>query len=260
MTTLLDDYALISPLRYRNNWLKLIIVAFGLLVGVSSSSPVAPILIALSMSFATVVLGKTPLKLYLKILIAPFGFAVTGAVVILFFFGSGSEIFSFNVFGYPFIANSEGVNMAALVISRTFGGMCCLFFLAFTTPMVELFAVLKKTRLPESFVELSMLIYRYIFVFLDVAMSIKYAQTIRLGYKDFKSSVYSFSMLVSTLFLRSWEQGEKLYLAMDSRCYNGKMMLFDAKRPVEFSEIIITSLYFMFILVIFYFTKNISVV
>ncbi|WP_292485277.1 cobalt ECF transporter T component CbiQ [Methanohalobium sp.] len=260
MTTLLDDYALISPLRNRNNWLKLIIVAFGLLVGVSSTSPVTPLFIALSMSIATVFLGKTPLKLYLKILTAPLGFAFAGAVVIFFFFGSGSEILSFNIFGYPFIANSEGINMATLVVSRTFSGMCCLFFLAFTTPMVELFAVLKKTRLPESFIELSMLIYRYIFVFLDVAMSIKYAQTIRLGYKDVKSSIYSFSMLVSTLFLQSWEQGEKLYLAMDSRCYNGKMMMFDAKRPVELSEIITASLYFIFILTIFYFTKNISVV
>ncbi len=90
MTNILDDYALMSPLRHINNWLKLAIVFFGLLVGVSSTSPIAPLFIALCMSFATVVLGRTPLKFYLKLLLAPAGFALTGVIIIAFFSGSGA--------------------------------------------------------------------------------------------------------------------------------------------------------------------------
>ncbi len=251
MRNLLDDYALISPLRYRNIWLKLSVVAFGLIIGVSSVSPVTPLFIALSMGFATVFFGKTPPKFYLALLLAPLGFAIAGSIVILFFFGSGSEVFSFEVFGYRLTANAGGLEMAVLVISRTLGGMSCMFFLALSTPMIELFSVLKRSRIPDSVIELSMLIYRYIFLFLDVAICIKYAQTVRLGYTGLRRSLYSIAMLASTLFIRSYEQGEKLYIAMNSRCYDGKLTLLDTKRPIRVSEAVLTSVYAIITIALF---------
>ncbi|AKB27022.1 Transmembrane component CbiQ of energizing module of cobalt ECF transporter [Methanosarcina siciliae T4/M] len=258
MHRMMDDYALLSPLRHKNNNLKMVIAAFGLLVGVSSASPIPPLFIALCMSFATVYLGKTDKKAYLHILGAPVGFSLTGVVIIAFFFGSGPELFGFDVFGYRFTVNTEGLNMAFLVLARTLGGMCCLFFLAFTTPMVELFSVLKAWKLPDAFVELSMLIYRYIFVFLDVAISIKFAQSTRLGYKDMKTSFHSLAMLSSTLFIRAWEQGEKLFVSMNSRCYSGKLTLFEARRPVKAPELVLTAAYFISVLTLLYLTKNIQ--
>lgn len=260
MTNILDDYALMSPLRQRNNWLKLAIVFFGLLVGVSSTSPITPLFIALCMSFTTVALGRAPLKLYLKLLLAPVGFALTGVIIIAFFSGSGQELLSFELAGYPLSVRADGLELALLVLSRSLSGMCCLYFLALTTPMIELFAVLKASRLPESLIELSMLIYRYIFVFLDMALCIRYAQTVRLGYSNFRRSIHSLGMLASTLFVRSWEQGDKLFLAMNSRCYDGKMTLFEVHRPVKSIELLLTSAYFLSALALFYFTKNISII
>lgn len=260
MSNILDDYALMSPLRHRNNWLKLAIVFFGLLVGVSSSSPITPFFVAFCMSFTIVVLGKAPLNMYLKLLLAPAAFAITGVVIIAFFSGSGQELLSFKLIGYPFSVKADGLELALLVLSRSLSGMCCLYFLALTTPMIELFAVLKASKLPESLIELSMLIYRYIFVFLDMALSIKYAQTVRLGYSNFRRSIYSMGMLGSTLFIRCWEQGDKLFLAMNSRCYDGKMTLFEVHRPVRPAELTLTFAYFLSTLMLFYFTKNISIV
>ena len=212
------------------------------------------------MSFTTVALGRAPLNLYLKLLLAPAFFAVTGVLIIAFFSGSGQELLSFKLIGYTFSVKADGLELALLVLSRSLSGMCCLYFLALTTPMIELFAVLKASRLPESFIELSMLIYRYIFVFLDMALSIKYAQTVRLGYSNFRRSVYSMGMLGSTLFIRSWEQGDKLFLAMNSRCYDGKMTLFEVHKPVRPVELVLTFAYFISTLTLFYFTKNISIV
>ena len=260
MTNILDDYALISPLRYRNNWLKLAIVAFGLLAGVSATSPIPPFFIALCMGLATVFLAKTPPGFYLKLLLAPMGFASVGVLIIAFFSGSGAELYSFRLAGYPLAVRADGFELALLVLARSVSGMCCLYFLALTTPMIELFSVLKKSRLPESVVELSMLIYRYIFVFLDMALRIKYAQTVRLGYGDFRKSFRSFGMLGSTLFIRSWEQGEKLFVSMNSRCYEGKMTLFDARRPVKPPELLLTSAYFLSTLALLYITRGMSII
>lgn len=260
MNNLLDDYALVSPLRYHNNKLKLGIVAFGLLAGVSSTSPATPLFVAFCMGIATVFLGNIPLKFYVQLMLAPMGFALVGAVVILFFFGSGSEVFAFDVFGYRLVANTQGIDTALQVISRTVGGMSCMFFLALSTPVVELFSVLKSTKIPDSVIELSMLMYRYIFVFLEVAISIKYAQTVRLGYKDFKRSLSSMAMLASTLFIRSWEQGEKLYISMSSRCYDGKLTMFEARRPIRMPEAILAGVYVFFTIAISYYTKNVSII
>jgi len=260
MNNLLDDYALISPLRYRNNKLKLGIVAFGLLAGISSASLATPLFVAFCMGVATVFFGKIPIKFYAQLISAPMGFAIVGATIILFFFGSGSELFGFDIFGYRFAASTQGADMALHVISRTLGGMSCMFFLALSTPVVELFSVLKSTKIPDSVIELSMLIYRYIFVFLEIALSIKYAQTVRLGYKDFKRSLSSVAMLASTLFIRSWEQGEKLYISMSSRCYDGKLTVFEARRPIRMPEAILAGVYVISTIAISYFTKNVSII
>ena len=260
MAYILDDYAVLSPLRDKNNWLKLSIVAFGVLVGVSSSSPITPFAIAVCMSFATIFMGKVPAKFYFKILSVPAGFVLVSVIIIAFFFGEGVKLFSIDVFGYAVGVSSAGLNMALLVLARTLGGMSCLFFLSLTTPMIELFSVLKATKFPDSFIEVAMMMYRYIFVFLDVAMGIRNAQTMRLGYKDFRTSFSSMVMLGTNLFIRTWEQGEKLYLSMNSRCYDGKLTVFDEKRPVTVPELLLTFLYFSFIIIIFYYTRGIFVV
>jgi cobalt/nickel transport system permease protein len=67
-------------------------------------------------------------------------------------------------------------------------------------------------------------------------------------------------MLGTSLFIRSWEQGEKLYLSMNSRCYDGKLIVFNEKKPVKYPELVLTLFYFSFIIIIFYYTKDISIV
>jgi len=212
------------------------------------------------MGFATIHFSKIPPKFYFKIMAAPAGFVLVSAVIISFFTGVGNEIFGFEFFGHRFGVNTDGINMAVLVLARTISGMSCLFFLSLSTPMIELFSVLKTTRFPDSFIEISMMMYRYIFVFMEVAMGIKYAQTVRLGYKDFMTSLKSLGMLGTSLFIRAWEQGEKLYVSMNSRCYDGRLILMEEKKPIKRSDIILTVAYFILVLIVFYSTKNILLI
>lgn len=102
--------------------------------------------------------------------------------------------------------------MAVLVFSRSISGLSCLYFLSLSTPVTHLFYVLKELKLPEIFIELSMLIYRYIFVFLDLAMKMEDAQNMRMGYISFKNWMHSLAILASTLFIRTWDQGKSFTL------------------------------------------------
>ena len=230
MHNLLDDYAHGNALRETSARLKLFLGLWAILLCVSSTTPIAPLFVAITMSLITVTLAKIPGRIYSRLLLVPLSFALLSVGVVAFMHGSGQTLFSLQLFGLNLAIREEGANLAVLLIARTFGGMCSLYFIALTTPMIEIFAVLKTLHIPESVIELSMMIYRYIFVFLDQAAMIHSAQMMRLGDAGTKNSLNSFAMLCSVLFLRSWEQGERLIVAMDSRCYDGKL---DLMEPAE---------------------------
>jgi cobalt/nickel transport system permease protein len=227
MHNLLDDYAISNALCETSARLKLFLGLWAILLSVSSTTPVAPLFVAITMSLITVMLAKIPGRIYSRLLLVPLSFAMLSAGVVAFMHGSGQTLFSVQLFGLNLAIREEGANLAVLLIARTFGGMCSLYFIALTTPMIEIFAVLKTLHIPQSVIELSMMIYRYIFVFLDQATMIHSAQMMRLGDAGTKNSLNSFAMLCSVLFLRSWEQGERLIVAMDSRCYDGKLDLME---------------------------------
>ena len=65
----------------------------------------------------------------------------------------------------------------------------------------------------------------------------------RLGYGRFRESVHSIGMLSGALFLRTWESGEALVLAMDARCYDGKFGIPGETRPVSGLALATTLIY-----------------
>ena len=227
MHNLLDDYALDNGLRDASPHLKLFLGLASMIICVSSSSPLAPLFVALTMSLVTVLLAKIPGRIYSRLLLVPLSFALLSAAVVAFMHGGGTALIQLPLLGLDLAVREEGAKLALLLLARTFGGMCSLYFIALTTPMIEIFATLRSLCIPTSIIELSMMIYRYIFVFLDQAARIHSAQVMRLGDARARSAINSFAMLASVLFLRSWEQGERLVLAMDCRCYDGKLEMME---------------------------------
>jgi cobalt/nickel transport system permease protein len=209
------------------------------------------------MSLITVRLAKIPGRFYSTLLLIPFSFSLLSAAVVAFMHGGGDSLFIFNVSGFSLGIREDGANLALLLITRTLGGMCSLFFIALTTPMIEIFSILKSLGLPDFLVELSMLMYRYIFVFLDQAAMIHRAQVMRLGDAGIKNTLNSFSMLSSVLFLRSWEQGERLIVAMDARCYDGKLDLMEQSGKAEPNAIFAVMGYMIVIAAIAVLTRGI---
>jgi cobalt/nickel transport system permease protein len=227
MHDILDDYAQSSALRDTNPRLKLLLGLGAILFCISSATPIAPLFVVATMGLITVTLAKIPCRVYFKLLLIPplFRSAQRHSR------GLHSWHKQFVIFdecpglwpGHPGRWSKPGPAPGIQNLWRHVRA----FFIALTTPMIEIFAVLKSLRIPESVIELSMMIYRYIFVFLDQAAMIHSAQVMRLGDAGLKNSLNSFALLSSVLFLRSWEQGERLMIAMDARCYNGKLDLLE---------------------------------
>ena len=232
----LDDVASASPLCCVPAGLKLFLCLAATIIAVASPEIWVPLFVGLTMIFASLVLAKVPLRLYLSLLTIPLAFGLSGAVILLFFTGGGETLVSFFSFWvYDIQITTASLHLSLLVFARTLGGMCSLYFLAVTTPMTSLFVVFRKLHIPQEFIDLTMLIYRYIFVFIGEAVSIHNAQVLRGGYQTWRKGISAFSMLVSMLFIKTWERGDEIFLSMNSRCYDGCMALPEeqTKAPVK---------------------------
>ncbi|NYB52215.1 MAG: cobalt ECF transporter T component CbiQ [Methanobacteriaceae archaeon] len=217
----LDNYAHSNNLKDTNTIYKVIFAISTMIMSLISTSPVIPLLITLVMSFVIIFMARIPWKFYLKFLTIPFLFAMITFVFMAFFFGVGAHILELGIFNLA--VTQDGFNLGFLVFSRVMGGFTCLAFLALTIPMTELFSGLECLRIPQIVVEIAMLMYRYIFLFLDEALNMYHAQETRMGYYSLKKSFKSLGMLGSNLFIRTWIKGEQSYIAMESRCYKGSM-------------------------------------
>ncbi|MDV0445516.1 Cobalt transport protein CbiQ [Methanimicrococcus sp. At1] len=254
----LDDIALLSPLRYKNTTLKVVLVFIGLLAGLFSASPILPLFIAVCMIAATLIFGKIPVKMYFKLFLSVLGFAVVSAFILAFFaYGDGGEtLWSVNLFGWIISVTTGSANLALLVFARSANGLACLFFLSMTTPMLELFSYFKRFSFLDVFMELVMLIYRYIFVFLALLLNIQSAQTMRFGYRNFKTSIHSAGLLVGSLFVQTIEQGDRLYLSMNSRCYDGKLPYYNAEYKIMFADVLTALVFIVSVAAVYIYTRG----
>ena len=217
----LDGYAHSNQLRNVNSYFKVLFAILTMLVSLISTSPIVPLTIFVLMTVIIIFEAKIPVKFYLKFLTVPLTFALITFIFMMFFFGEGQNIFNLGFLNLG--VSADGFNRALLVFSRIMGGFSCLAFLALTTPMTELFVILEDIKIPKIVIELAMLMYRYIFVFLDEAMNMYHSQETRNGYSSMKISYKSMGMLISNLFIKTWIKGEQTFVAMESRCYDGSL-------------------------------------
>jgi cobalt/nickel transport system permease protein len=217
----LDGYAHSNQLRNVNSYFKVLFAILTMLVSLISTSPIVPLTIFVLMTVIIIFEAKIPVKFYLKFLTVPLTFALITFIFMMFFFGEGQNIFNLGFLNLG--VSADGFNRALLVFSRIMGGFSCLAFLALTTPMTELFVILEDIKIPKIVIELAMLMYRYIFVFLDEAMNMYHSQETRNGYSSMKISYRSMGMLISNLFIKTWIKGEQTFVAMESRCYDGSL-------------------------------------
>ena len=121
--------------------------------------------------------------------------------------------------------------------------MSALCFISLTTPMTDIFIAFRQCKVPEAVIDLMMIIYRTIFILMDLVIHIYVDQVMRLGYSGYRESIRSFATLCGAAFIASWDAGDDLVRAMDARCYNGKFALLGENRPVEMVPLLTVTIF-----------------
>ena len=55
----------------------------------------------------------------------------------------------------------------------------------------------------------------------------------RLGYCDYKTSLYSFGQIASNLFIVTLKKANAYYNALEARCYDGELNFLEDIKPVK---------------------------
>lgn len=185
----------------------------------------------LQLSVAVVMVGlligkaRIPARVVIKLMTLPLFFLFLGAVTIACVWGKESTgMWTFLPLGSYYLGVTEtSIMLAGLTVLKSLSALSCMFFLALTTPLVEIIYILRLLRLPDVVCELMLLIYRFIFILLETALQIYTAQASRWGYSNFKGSLYSLGLLFANLWRNSFFQAQDLYMGLSCRGYDGQL-------------------------------------
>lgn len=221
---LIDKYAYTNRLRNLSPGIKASIGAIFLIASMLFKNLYILIGNILFMSFIIVVVAKIDFKSYINILKIPMYFLLMGVGMNLLNISvDGKEL----LYGCRFFSFYIGISKISIdtsihILFRAISCLTCVYFFMLTTPFNQLIFLLKKLHLPDNLIEVTMLIYRFIFILLEEVSDIKKSQELRFGYVNLKTSYKSLGILVNLLYRRIMKRYDDMCVSLDIKLYDGK--------------------------------------
>ncbi|WP_089085031.1 cobalt ECF transporter T component CbiQ [Aquitalea magnusonii] len=219
----IDLYAHLSPWR---EWpvREKALLAFGMLALALSLPPfpLAPCIIIV-MTLLTLRGARVSLGAWLRFVSIPAGFLLTAGLSMMFVISSH---------GISYAPSSLQPVLGLLL--RSFAAICCLLFFALTTPLGDLLSALRKLGMPIEIVEISLLMYRLVFLVLETANAMNMAQAARLGQHDRKQQLRSLGLLLANLFPRVMSKACRMEHGLAARGWSGEFHVLQAAQPSSF--------------------------
>ena len=141
----------------------------------------------------------------------------------------GLPLFELNLALFTLTGTLEGLDFFISVLLKSWASVTAAVVLTATTPPLRLLEALRALRVPAILVAIVMLMYRYLFVLVDEAQSLMRARTARsaaIGPKSGGSLVWrakSAGGMAGSLFIRTLDRSERIYMAMLARGYDGTL-------------------------------------
>ena len=204
---MMDKWAYSSALREKNPYSKLLFGIMNLLLCIICRSYLGSVAVFIGMMICVVGISKMPLKAYIKLLLMPVVFLLMSTITIIFEFGNiESAKVVITLAGGYIHATSSSITRGLTLFMSSFASISCLYFLAVTTPIIDMIQVLRSMHCPKILIELMFLIYRFIFLLFETGNAILVAQDCRLGHKDTKTSMISTSKMAAVLLVRAYQR------------------------------------------------------
>ena len=139
-------------------------------------------------------------------------------VVLLPFLATGPTV---HVLGVPM--SVAGLESAASIVLKASFGLLATGVLAATTPLPEVITGLERLRVPRIFTAVASFMVRYVEVLNTELNRLRTARACRGANPRWLWQAKDTAVCVGALFVRAFERGERVYLAMASRGYDGSL-------------------------------------
>lgn len=203
---------------------KVILFAI-LILAVLFAKNIALILCLYCLSIALAILSKIDLGFFLKRtwIFIPLFSVFIAAPAIFSVFTPGDAVFSFNIAGIHIAITDQGLRGAMLFVTRVATSVSLAVLLSITTKHFVLLKALRVLGVPQIFVMVLGMCYRYIYLFMEIVentyIAIKSRAGGRLHYKKGQRIV---AWKLASLWHRSYRLNEAVYNAMLARGYRGE--------------------------------------
>ncbi|ELZ95861.1 CbiQ protein (ABC-type cobalt transport system permease protein 1) [Haloferax mucosum ATCC BAA-1512] len=175
------------------------------------SSYVTAIIVFSTLTFHAV--GRS----YVTFLRYPIWFLVPSLALVALVTPGPTSAFQYWIFD----VSEAGVQLAVKTGLRSIASLSVLSFLALTTTVPQLVSALRALGLPDSIVELLLLVYRGIQVLVDESIRLYTAAKLRGGFSSRRATFRTTKHVAASLLLSSIDRAEQLDVSMRSRCYDG---------------------------------------
>lgn len=179
------------------------------------------------LAVVTIYTANITIKRYVKWILLPLPFILISFITIIFSVTDTDTnlLVSVSVFGKYMGLNQEALPMAYSLFFRALGCLACTFLFSVSVPFNQMLLLLKKCRLPSVLIEITMLMYRFIFILIEETANIYHAQQMRYGFRTLKTSYHSFGLLLKVLFVQSFDRYEKMVVSLEMKYFQGDFPL-----------------------------------
>lgn len=254
---IVDKLCYYSRLRYVNAAEKFAFAMLTLIACIISRSVMVAVLVLAVTGILTVSRGGIPLSRYLRLMTIPVVFLLLSTLAILVnLSGTPLDAFAIPVGSLYITGSFAGIRRGIQLVFTALASVSCLYFLSLNTPMTDILEVLKKLHVPPLILELMLLIYRYIFLLMNLASDITLSQHSRLGNVTVRTAGKSFAYMISSVFILSIRRSGDLYDAMESRCYDGTIRVLSEQHPAKRKEILLIAAFEILLYAIVFWLKK----
>ena len=238
-----------SPIHRLDGRIKLISTVFIIVIAAFSNNIFIPIILEIFLLIIIKIAKLSYIDSFKRIaLLLPFG----GAIIIFQpFIHPGNILWS-----YSWIKITDtGLNWAILLITRMIVSLTSIVILSSTSPMQQIVASFRRLRMPKDLAMILSIMVRFLFVFIDELAAIRKSQKSRNFHIHSKLTPYKWRIKqvgysIAMMFVKSYEQGERVYKSMISRGFSDKSDLFNEKTSLEKSDYIYISTIIILVIIL----------
>ena len=224
----LDQYSERSSLIHRLDPRTKFVATLLFILLVNSFSPDSWVAFAVCFFIvATLILvSKLPVLFVFKrsLVIVPFVLLIS---LFIPFFKGGEVAGSYNIWLWQVQVTYSGLQVLWNILAKAWLSILSLIVLTSTTKMPNLLKGLERMYVPCVMIMILSFMYRYVFIVVDEVMRMRQARDSRNFQGGTLWQIRTIGHMIGTLFIRSYERGERVYQAMVARGFDGQSRTLD---------------------------------